>query len=218
MLAARRVPLETRTALALLFLCAAAPLAIPAASAHQVDSVDGKYRIQIGWMQEPAVSGEPNGIDLYVSPLDPSLDPEDQDFADGITGLQKDLKIQLVLKGDSITLPLRADHNVPGKYFALVEPTVPGYYQVNVVGGIGESVVSKSLHAPRVEDERHLLFPPPPEDPILKEHDDINEEVAAIRAAVGRLEAAQAGPQPGHVGIALGAAAIAVAAVVARRR
>ena len=35
---------------------------------HTVDSV-GDYRLEIGWMNEPVVSGETNGIELYVSPL-----------------------------------------------------------------------------------------------------------------------------------------------------
>ena len=38
------------------------------AYAHTVDAV-GEYRIEIGWMNEPVVSGDTNGLELYVSPL-----------------------------------------------------------------------------------------------------------------------------------------------------
>ena len=55
---------------------------------HTIDSV-GNYRLEIGWMSEPVVSGETNGIELFVSPLDPSLKPEEQEFKNGITGLEK---------------------------------------------------------------------------------------------------------------------------------
>jgi len=35
---------------------------------HTVDAV-GEYRVEIGWMNEPVVSGETNAIEFYVSPL-----------------------------------------------------------------------------------------------------------------------------------------------------
>ena len=86
---------------------------------HTVDSV-GDYRLEIGWMNEPVVSGETNGIELFVSPLEPGLPLEEQEFKNGVTGLEKFLKMQLILKEDKITLPLSADHNIPGKYYAFV--------------------------------------------------------------------------------------------------
>ena len=46
---------------------------------HTVDSV-GEYRVEIGWMNEPVVSGETNAIEFYVSPLEPGLELEDQVF------------------------------------------------------------------------------------------------------------------------------------------
>lgn len=192
---------------------------IPAAHAHQTDSV-GPYRIQIGWMYEPAVSGEPNGIELFVSTLDPSLPPEDQPFADGISGLARDLKIQLVLKNVSTTLPIRADHNIAGKYFALVEPTVPGFYQVNILGNIADTTVSKSLHAPRVETKEYLQFPQLPQDPILQEHEDFRADLAGIRDSIARLESGQPVSYTGHLaiaGIGVGISAIILAAIAVAR-
>ena len=40
---------------------------------HTVDSV-GEYRVEIGWMNEPVVSGETNAIEFYVSLLEPGLE------------------------------------------------------------------------------------------------------------------------------------------------
>jgi hypothetical protein len=71
------------------------------AYAHTIDSV-GEYRLEIGWMNEPVVSGETNGIELFVSPFNSNLPLEEQEFKDGITGLEKTLKIQLVLNEDKI--------------------------------------------------------------------------------------------------------------------
>jgi len=64
---------------------------------HTIDSVD-EYRLEIGWMNEPVVSGETNGIELFVSPLASELELKEQKFKDGISGLEKSLKIQLLYK------------------------------------------------------------------------------------------------------------------------
>ncbi len=189
---------------------------VPAAHAHQIDAI-GEYRIQIGWMSEPAVSNTPNGIELFVSPLDPSLPPEEQEFKDGIPLLYRDLRIQLVQNGTTITLPLRPDH-IPGKYFALVEPTNPGYYQVNVLGMINDTPASLSLHAPKVENKEYIQFPPQPEDPIIGEHEDFEEQIAEIRDSVRRLESSEPGLGVGYVAVGIGIAAIATSAVAMRRR
>ncbi len=196
------------TAICILFLITLVPLV----SAHQIDSV-GQYRIQIGWMQEPAVSGESNGIELYVSPLNANLAPEEQPFKDGISGLYKDLKIQLILRGETITLPLRADHNIPGKYFTLVEPTVAGYYQVNILGNIGDTIVSKSLHAPKVENKTYLQFPQLPSDDIIQEHETFKDKIIQMENSIQKLESTQAYSNVGYVGIAVGIVAIVIALI-----
>ena len=68
-------------------------------NAHTVDSV-GEYRVEIGWMNEPVVSGETNAIEFYVSPLEPNLELEDQVFKDGISGLKETVKMQLIYKDE----------------------------------------------------------------------------------------------------------------------
>jgi len=61
---------------------------------HTVDAV-GEYRVEIGWMNEPVVSGETNAIEFYVSPLTPCPDiseaikcAESQEFQNGVPGLK----------------------------------------------------------------------------------------------------------------------------------
>ena len=110
------------------------PLLVPNVFAHTVDSIAEQYRIEIGWMNEPVVSGETNGIEVFLSPLESGLEPEEQEFKNGVGGLEKDLKMQLVFNDQKIILPLIADHNIPGKYYAFIDPTVSGYYQANILG------------------------------------------------------------------------------------
>ena len=55
------------------------PVLASSAFAHQVDAVDD-YRIQIDWKNWPVVAGEANAIIVYVSEMDKSLEPVDQEF------------------------------------------------------------------------------------------------------------------------------------------
>lgn len=173
---------------------------IGTAHAHTVDSV-GPYRVEIGWLNEPVVSGNPNAIELYVSPLEPGLELEEQVFEDGIKGLRKDIRIQLAFKGETVTLPLWSDHNVAGKYYAFVNPTVAGFYQANVLGQILDTPISLSMHPPEVRESEHIEFPEPAnrevreltarEDALAKEIEDLKGIIEASKndrlAEVGQL-------------------------------
>ena len=134
---------------------------------HTVDAV-GEYRVEIGWMNEPVVSGETNAIEFYVNPLIPCPDiseaikcAESQEFQNGVSGLKNTVKMKLIYKGDSIVLPLSPDHNIPGKYYAFVNPTVSGFYQANVLGTIVDTPISLSMHPPKVAERAYIEFPEP---------------------------------------------------------
>ena len=136
------------------------------AYAHTVDAV-GEYRIEIGWMNEPVMSGDTNGLELYVSPLvdcpDISIPLEcanSQEFQNGIEGLRKLLKIQFVYdKTQTITLPLVNDHDIPGKYYAFITPTVSGYFQANLIGKILDTPANLSMHPPPIAERSYIEFP-----------------------------------------------------------
>ena len=133
---------------------------------HTVDAV-GEYRVEIGWMNEPVVSGETNALELYVSPLvncpDISISMEcanSQEFQNGIEGLRKLLKVQFVYdKTQTITLPLVDDHDIPGKYYAFITPTVSGYYQANLIGKILDTSINLSMHPPPIAERSYIEFP-----------------------------------------------------------
>lgn len=160
---------------------------------HQIDSV-GDYRVEIGWINEPAFSKETNGIEFYISELDKTLPPEEQQFdpTKGIVDLEDDLKIELVFKGEKIKLPVFNDHNVKGKYYTLVDPTVPGYYQLNILGKINDTVVSKSLHPPKVDDRSFIEFPKSsPTEQILEEHETIGSQLDQVNSSLNKIKEKQ---------------------------
>ena len=141
------------------------PFLVPQAFAHTVDSV-GEYRVEIGWMNEPVVSSETNAIEFYASPMEscpeitePMKCAESQEFKNGVEGLKKTVKVQLIYKDQSITLPLSPDHDIPGKYYAFVNPTTSGFYQANIIGNIEDTPISLSMHPPKVNERAYIEFP-----------------------------------------------------------
>lgn len=188
---------------------------------HTVDSV-GQYRVEIGWMNEPVVSGETNAIEFYVSPLEPDLALEDQVFENGISGLKKTVKIQLIYKDESITLPLSPDHNIPGKYYAFINPTVSGFYQANVLGAIEDTPISLSMHPPKVDERAYIEFPEPSDltlTQIINGHTTLIGDITDLKNSVDNLEQANSN-DVGYVGIIVGIIGIilAIAAFLNSRR
>jgi hypothetical protein len=183
-------------------------------NAHTVDSV-GEYRVEIGWMNEPVVSGETNAIEFYVSPLESDSDLEDQVFKNGITGLKKTIKIQLIYKDESITLPLSPDHNIPGKYHAFVNPTISGFYQANILGTIEDTPISLSMHPPKVDERAYIEFPEPSDLTItqmIDGHTALIADIKDLKESVNNLEKIQPN-NLGYAGIGVGIIGITIALV-----
>jgi hypothetical protein len=168
------------------------------AYAHTVDSV-GEYRIEIGWMNEPVVSGDTNGLELYVSPLvacpDISIPLEcanSQEFQNGIEGLRKLLKIQFVYdKTQTITLPLVVDHDIPGKYYAFITPTVSGYFQANLIGKILDTPVNLSMHPPPIAERSYIEFPELSDlalSEVIDDNTKLVERITSLENSIQNLE------------------------------
>ena len=165
---------------------------------HTVDAV-GEYRVEIGWMNEPVVSGETNALELYVSPLttcpDISIPLEcanSQEFQNGIEGLRKLLKIQFVYdKTQTITLPLVNDHDIPGKYYAFITPTVSGYFQANLIGKILDTPANLSMHPPPIAERSYIEFPELSDLALTEVIDDnakLVERITILENTVKNLE------------------------------
>jgi len=181
---------------------------------HTVDSV-GEYRVEIGWMNEPVVSGETNAIEFYVSPLEPGLELEDQVFQNGVLDLKKTVKIKLIYKDQSITLPLSPDHNIPGKYHAFVNPTVSGFYQANILGTIEDTTISLSMHPPKVAERSYIEFPEPSDltvTQMIDGHTALIEDVSNLKKSVHDLEKTQLN-NVGYAGIGVGVIGIIIAVI-----
>ena len=182
---------------------------------HTLDSV-GEYRLEIGWMNEPVVSSETNGIELRVSPLKPGLDLKNQVFENGVEGLEKSLKMQLVFEGQKIILPFKPDHNLPGKYYAFVNPTKAGYYQANILGTIGDTDVSISMHPPKVDERSYIEFPETTDltlNQLIDGHTAVVGEVNQLKLSVENLEKTNMQMSIGYAGIIIGIVAIVISSL-----
>lgn len=199
-----------------------APGFVGIAHAHTVDAV-GNYRVEIGWMNEPVVSGETNAIEFYVNPLIPCPEipepikcAESQPFQNGVSGLKDTVKMKLIYKADSITLPLAPDHDIPGKYYAFVNPTVSGFYQANVLGTIEETPISLSMHPPKVAERSYIEFPEPSDltiTQIIDGHTALISDINDLKESVKEFENSKSQMDIGYAGIGVGIIGIAIAVV-----
>ena len=197
------------------------PSSIGLAYGHTVDAV-GEYRVEIGWMNEPVVSGETNGIEFYVSPLIPCPNisepikwAESQEFQNGVEGLKKTVKMKLIYKDESITLPLSPDHNISGKYYAFVNPTLSGFYQANMLGTIEDTPISLSMHPPKVAERSYIEFPEPSDitvQQMIDGHTALIEDVSELKDSVNSLEETKQ-MDVGYAGIGVGIIGIVIAIV-----
>ena len=213
------------------------------AYAHTLDSV-GEYRLELQWEVEPPYSGEVNALKLYVSPLVPGLELAEQPFQNGVVGLEDTIKLQLANRDHMITLLPEADDQIPGLYRAYVKVLRPGFYQANILGHIGETVVSLSMHPHEIRDAGHITFPDDygeirdllvAQEALRAEQEALGTGVeraasaaADLKVVVGDLEArvaalAERQPDQGtaYLAAALGAAGLilgGIAVYAARRR
>ena len=183
------------------------------AFAHTVDSV-GEYRLEIGWMNEPVVSGETNGIEFSVSHLEPGLELKEQKFNEGITGLEKSLKVELIFKEEKLILSLSPNHNIPGKYYAFVNPTVSGFYQVNILGNIEGTPISLSMHPPKVEERSYIEFPKPADltlTQLIDGHTTLLGEINNMKKSITDLEQSNQQMNVGYIAISISIIGIFIA-------
>ena len=206
----------------LILLLIFVPGLIGVAHAHTVDAV-GEYRVEIGWMNEPVVSGETNAIEFYVSPLImcPEIPEsikcaESQEFQNGIEGLKKTVKMQLIFKDETITLPLSPDHDIPGKYYAFVNPTISGFYQANMLGQIENTSISLSMHPPKVAERAYIEFPEPSDltvTQMIDGHTALISDMSTLKESVDALEGVNSSVNAGYVGIFIGMIGIIIAVI-----
>ena len=119
-------------------------LALPALSmtalGHERRTV-GKYTFEVGWLNEPALAGMLNGVDLTVT--------DDTDNSKPVEGLQSMLKVKVFYGGltRALALDFRAIENDPGHYAADLIPTKDGTYTFHIFGTIGTLKVDERFES-----------------------------------------------------------------------
>jgi hypothetical protein len=125
---------------ALILAILAMPLLATPALGHERRMV-GPYQFVVGWLNEPAFSGQVNGIDLTVT------DTTKSNAA--VEGLEQTLKAEIfyggLTAGHAVTL--RARFGQPGKYAADVMPTKDGSYTFRIFGKVGATDVNEKFES-----------------------------------------------------------------------
>lgn len=133
------IPAIRRCMLAVLLASALLPFALSAnvASAHGHTTV-GDYELVIGFHNEPAYQGQPNGLDLFVTNTKTSQP---------VSGLEDTLKAELIYGGSTREFTIRAQWGEEGAYTADVVPTKDGAYTWRIIGDIEGTPVDVSMTA-----------------------------------------------------------------------
>lgn len=165
------------------------------AHAHGHTSV-GDYSLVIGFHNEPAYQGEPNGLDLFVT---------NSKTNENVTGLSSTLKVEITYGESKKALELEPQWGQEGAYTAYVLPTEAGNYTWRIFGTIKGTPVDVSMtSSPKtfsaVQPKANVTFPNA--EPSMKE---LQEQIAsANRLAAAALVVGMVGLLVGAGGIAYG--------------
>lgn len=112
-------------------------MSIGAASAHEHRAV-GDYEFTVGFLNEPAIVEEPNGLDLRVN-------KGHGDQGTPVEGLEKTLKAEVTSGSQTMPLEIRGAWNDPGAYKSDFIPTAEGAYTFHVFGTIDNQPVDEEF-------------------------------------------------------------------------
>jgi hypothetical protein len=157
------------------------------ALAHEERTV-GDYTLEFGWRVEPAVTGAPNGPELYVSSAKVGVTTEEL-----LQNVDVSLQVEVTFGPASRTLELSPDAEEIGHYVADLIPTRPGDYTFHVTGTIGETAIDETFtsadgYFDSIEPASDLQFPEPQPDvsELLQRIEALEAEVQALRSGTGQ--------------------------------
>jgi hypothetical protein len=115
----------------------------------------GDYDIVIGFHNEPAVQGQPNGLDLFVTNVKTQ---------EKVNGLEDTLQAEISFGSSKKTLKISPQEDLDGAYTAFVIPSAAGKYTWRIFGKINEQAVDVSMTSGpdtfgEVEPQADYLFP-----------------------------------------------------------
>lgn len=186
------------------------------ARAHEHRDV-GEYSLVVGFLNEPALAGEPNGLDLRVSrhaeSAMPSAEGEHADEEEAgvpVEGLEETLKAEVSFGGGVDTMPLELEPRFgqPGAYVAHFIPTRSGDYSFRIYGSIeGFEIDERFDSGPEtfspVANVADLQFPEK-----VPGAAEVQAAVNGIESRVVALERSRSGSTRENVAIALGTAGL----------
>lgn len=137
----------------LVLLGAALFLAAPACEAHEKRKV-GEYEFVVGFLHEPAFSGQLNAADLRVTR-----------GGRPVQGLEGTLRAAVFHGDASRPLELKPRYGKPGTYAGYFIPSVAGHYAFRFEGKAGVNEVKETFDSAGgkfspVADSAVLVFPP----------------------------------------------------------
>jgi hypothetical protein len=129
------------TILALLFV-----LIVSMAMAHEGREIEG-YELHFGWRTEPALTGLPNGPELFIHVHEADAAEEDEEGESEEPPFPADIEVSLQVEvtfgSESKTLDLRPAFGETGHYVADLIPSMPGDYSFRLFGTIGDTAVDE---------------------------------------------------------------------------
>jgi hypothetical protein len=139
------------------------------ALAHEHRAV-GNYGFVVGFLDEPAIAYQPNGLSLEVKLFPNGVPAEGDEAAEAagqpVEGLDSTLKAEVIVGGGAKKMPLtlEAAFGEPGAYEAHFIPTLPGDYTFHISGkveskDVDESFTSSPEGFSSVDDAKALEFP-----------------------------------------------------------
>ena len=170
-----------------------------AASAHEGVEA-GSYLLTVGWVNEPVIVGQPNGLYLSIAPKAEEGHTEGEGHHEGVTGAEATLKFTVTYGDVSQSYDLRPVNGEPGRYTAPLIPTREGQYTFKFTGTIDGEAVEVTFEPEEVEAAGKLAFP----EAVISSA-DLAAQIAALSAQAQTTQIiAIVGAVLGLVGIGLG--------------
>ena len=157
------------TILASAFVVAGGLFSTDSALGHEHRTV-GNYEFVVGWLNEPALAYEPNGLSLRITLFPNGVPDEESEEAEAegqpVEGLEETLQAEIIAGGGAQTRELTLDpaFNDPGHYESVIIPTVPGDYTFRIFGDLeGQEIDESFTSGPEtfsvIEEVDELQFP-----------------------------------------------------------
>jgi hypothetical protein len=137
------------------------------ATAHETITV-GDYDVEYGWVNEPAIVGQPNAvvinISAHVASRSASATPMATDTGGGSTQDAaidtSALTIQAVYGGQTKALALQPlGENTPGQFIAPMTPMRAGKYTIHLGGNVGSTAFNTDVVPEEVMTADVVQFP-----------------------------------------------------------